>query len=677
MAQPQDIRRNVGDVSPNNFIQPGVQDTSVADTVGKLGEIGMAVDSQVAQIKFGEAIESLRSQYMTGKTPQEVASVVDEPVADPDADYVPTAEDNRALADFGKVLDQHSQAVSQGVRSQDMFRMSAERLYRIAISKRPGLAREFRGVAERFLGFDVVGASVAYEAEQDEAYIKSLADKAKTKDEQEKDFIKGQREVWQKVYPQAAFVPDSQWAAYTASKMEDFLAVTGAATAAEVANNQVKLLDAQGKRSAEADERFYIANMDAINANYGSAVDKAMAAASQPDENGVKLTDSPAGMRQVITGLRQALLSEVAKVDQAVAGRQVSADTKARYRSLTDATLTKLDNVLGLKDDQEFMERANTILRSEAQRKLLNNEDARMFAAIDAEYGDVIMDRVIQANGKTVALTAAQLLTDNLSPNMATKVATRSLSQVIGAVWPQGSQTPPDPVATSKAAEDIAKTLSKFYLQDDSNFHPGDFTSWEGKEGILPMLTKRAPIIRKSLTDEESGQITAQIAAASGNSAIRLVSLLQKKSPGLVAKLDFASIWKPDTQGLIAPKPGAKLTAAEQQILSHFGKQFNRDIITKAVVAYGGGSPAESWQYIASQVKAVDDVKAQAKAAAVVQSATETLQNASGGASGEGAGRGVQGRRPAPAKGTVDDGYEYVGDEDSDPSDPANWKRVQ
>lgn len=674
MAQPQDIRRNVGDVSPNNFIQPGVQDTSVADTVGKLGEIGMAVDSQVAQIKFGEAVESLRTQYLTGKTPQEVASVVDEPAVDPDADYVPTAEDNRALADFGKVLDQHQQAVSQGVRSQDMFRMSAERLYRIAISKRPGLAREFRGVAERFLGFDVVGASVAYEAQQDEAYIKSLADASKSKAEKESDFIKRQREVWEKVYPQSAFVPDEQWAAYTASKMEEFMAVTGKATAAQVAKNEIDLLDFQGKRSAEADERYYISQMDVINANYGSAIEKAMTAAATPDENGVKLIDSPAGMRQVVQGLRTALLGEVAKVDQAVAGRNVSGDTKARYRSLTDQTLTKIDNVLNLKDDQEFMERANTLLRAEAQRKILSNEDARMFAAIDAEYGDVIMDRVIQANGKTVALTAAQLLTDNLSPNMATKVATRSLSQVIGAVWPQGSQTPPDPVATSKAAEDIAKTLSKFYLQDDSNFHPADFTAWEGKEGILPMLTKRAPVIRKSLSDEESGQITAQIAAASGNSALRLLSLLQKKSPGLVAKLDFDSVWKPDTAGLIAPKAGAKLSPTEQQILNHFGKQFNRDVITKAILAYGGGSPAESWTYIASQVKPMEDVKAQARGAAIAQSAAQTLQNATGEASGQGAGRGVQGGASGPAVGTVEDGYEYVG---GDPSSPSSWKRVQ
>lgn len=674
MAQPQDIRRNVGDVSPNNFIQPGVQDTSVADTVGKLGEIGMAVDSQVAQIKFGEAIESLRSQYMTGKTPQEVASVVDEPVTDPDADYVPTAEDNRALADFGKVLDQHSQAVSQGVRSQDMFRMSAERLYRIAISKRPGLAREFRGVAERFLGFDVVGASVAYEAKQDEAYIKSLADASKSRGDAAMELYKNERDEWAKIYPSAAGVSFEQWPAYKAANAEEFGKVSSALLSARLAEADVKMMDYQGKRSAEVDERYFISQAQLLTSSFGAGIDQAMTAASQPDENGQRLIDSPAGMRQVAAGLADALQKERARLDAAVAGREISPDVRARYNAQLDAVQTKMASVLSLKDDAEFMERFNDIRKAEAVRAVMSNDELRMIQAVDSQFSDAFMDRYIRLYGKSAAITAANAISGAMPPNSVAKTGRAVVSQMLGSVFPQGSSTPPDPIAASKAMESVSKILSSYYLQDDANFRPEHFTEWEGRKGILPLLIERLPLIKKHISDEDKGQITAQIAAASGNSAIRLVSLLQKKSPGLVAKLDFASIWKPDTQGLIAPKPGAKLTAAEQQILSHFGKQFNRDIITKAIVAYGGGSPAESWQYIASLVKAVDDVKAQAKAAAVVQSATETLQNASGGASGGGAGRGVQGGASGPAVGTVEDGYEYVG---GDPSSPSSWKRVQ
>lgn len=676
MAEPKDIRRTTGDVSPNNFINPGVVDTSLGEAVQKIGEIGMQLDSTLAQERFGEAIETLRSQYITGKTPQEAASapsVVDEEQPDPETDYVPTSQDKKSLADFGNTLDAHMQAVEQGVRSQDMFRIAAERLYRTAISKRPGLAREFRAVAERFLGFDVVGASLQFEAEQDEEYIKSLANAAKSKQEQEADLIKRQREVWEKIYPQSAFVPNSQWAAYTASKMPEFIQVSQAAAAASLAKDEITMLDLSGKKSAEADERFYVAQMDAIGASYGSGIDKVMASASQPDANGVRLVDSPQGMREVLTTLRQQLLSDVARVDQAIAGRQVSGDTKARYRALIDQDLARMGDVLSLKDDAEFMDRANNMLKAVTERKLLSNEDARLIAVMDENYGDVIMDRFLKDNGKTVALTLSQMLTDNMSPNQTTKVATRTMSQLIASVWPDGSKTPPDPIATTRAAQDISKVLSSFYLQDDANFRPQDFTSWEGREGILPMLTKRAPVIKKSLTPEEQGQIAAQIAAASGNSALRLVSLLQKKSPALVGKLDFASMWKADTPGLVKTKPGVAVTPAEQAVLNHFGKQFNRAIITKAMNAYTDADAVTVWAEIAAAVKPTRDIKAQAQNEAISQSAARTAQEGAGGPSREGVGSTLPGTLQGPAVGTVEDGYEYLG---GDPSSAKSWRKA-
>lgn len=668
MAEPKDIRRTTGDVSPNNFINPGVKDTSTAEAVQKLGEIGLQLDATLAQERFGEAIETLRSQYMTGRTPQEAASapsVVAEEQPDPEQDYVPTAQDNKSLADFGATLDAHAQAVEQGVRSQDMFRIAAERLYRTAISKRPGLAREFRAVAERFLGFDVVGASLQFEAEQDEEYIKSLADAAKSKKDQEADLIKRQREQWEKFYPQSAFVPDSQWAAYTAANMEKFISASQAGVAAQLAKSEADLMDLAGKKSAEVDERFYIAQMEGVTRTYSSAIDKAYAAASVPNDQGVRLIDSPEGMRQVVTGLRSQLISTVAQIDQSIAGRQVSGDTKARYRALIDQDINRIESVLSLQNDQEFMERANTMLKAVTERKLLGNEDARLIAVMDENYGDVIMDRFLKDNGKTVALTLSQMLTDNMSPNQTAKVATRTMSQLIASIWPDGSKTPPDPIATSKAAEDISKVLSSFYLQDDSNFRPQDFTSWEGREGILPMLTKRAPIINKSLSPEERGRIAAQIAAASGNSALRLVSLLQKKSPGLVAKLDFASIWRADTPGLVKLKAGQTATPAEQQVLNHFGKQFNRAIITKAMEAYTDGAPAPTiWQEIAQSVRPMQLARARA-----VEVIPETPQEGAGGPSREGAGSPLQG----PPVGAVEDGYEYLG---GDPSSAKSWRKV-
>lgn len=676
MAKPQDIRRPVGDVQPNNFVNPGVVDNSGAAMVGALGvaaKSGMEIDSQMQQKQFGEAIDTLRSQYLTGISAQEAGTAGTPDAVDdggPEDTFVPTAQDNRALATFGATLDQHQQAVVQGRRSEDMFRIAAERLYRAAVAKRPGLAREFRDIAQNYLGFDVVGASVDVAARQDAAWDKAMAEKSKGKAEQEAALIKRQREVWEKVYPSSAFVPDEQWAAYTASKMDQFVNTTQHATAAQVATDEMKMLELQGKKSSEADERFYIAQYGGLRASFDSAIDAAIAQASVPNpETGQRLIDSPAGMRQVITGLRAQLLAETNKIEQSVAGREVSADTKAYYRGQVEKTDAKLVATLSLKDDQEFMDRSNTILKAEAERVLLNDEQLRIFAAADNLLSDIVMDRIMKNQGKEVALMVARVTTGAMPVNQQTKTAARAASHLIAGIWPNGQATKADPMATSNAAQSLASLLSKFYLQDDSNFRPQDFTEWQGTKGILPILTDRAKMIGPSLTAEEKGEIVAQGAAAAGNSALRLFALLAKKSPGLYAKLDPNSLWRADTPGLAKPKPGAVLSPTEQQVLAHFGQQFNRKVITDFMAAYGGGDAASSWKFIAGQVKPMLGVKKQASAAAAAEHSLQVAQEASQGASGGGGATGVQ----TPPVGTVIEGQKYVG---GDPGLESSWEPV-
>lgn len=671
MAQARDIRRDIGDISPNNYVRPGVQDTSTAQIVEAVGTAGMQIDAEMAKNRFNTAIENLRTQYLTGTSAEEAAATpFSSPApADDDSDgFVPTEQDNRALKNFGSVLDRHAQAVAQGKRSEDMFRVSAERLLRIAISKRPGLASEFRKIAQGSLGFDVVGASIDYAMKQDQQFEADQAAAAKSKADQAKDEIKRQRDVMEKVYPESAFVPDSEWASYAAKKMPSLIEISRAASAAQMAEQEQKILDAQGKKSSEADERYFITQMEALRASMDPAIDQAVAQASQPDENGRRLIDSPEGMRSVITGLRGKLISEMARIDSATAGRQIPESTKSQYRGFMDDTINRIESTLALEDDAAFMERANTILKAGADRALLSNEQAARIAAIDRNYGDVFMDRFFAQNGKTLALTAADVLTGTMPPNQMTKVGGRVVRDLVAAMFPQGAGTPADAMATSQAAEDIAKIVQNYYLQDDGNFRPQDFTQWQGQKGLLPALIAAAPTLDPHLSDEERGNIAAQIAAASGHSALRLASMMQRKMPSIVPKLDFNSLWRADTPGLMRPKAGVTLTPAEQRVLAQYGQMFNRDIITKAVTAYGGADAAASWKYIAEQVNPVLDMREQLRASA----ASQTASMAAGGPSGGGAGSGVQGGARSLPVGHTEDGWRYVG---GDPASPSSWER--
>jgi hypothetical protein len=153
----EDIRRTVGDITPNTFVRQGIQDNSASTIIGGLAEAGLAVDAGLAKRRFTKAQDILHAQYVVGSP---AADALKEDSFSDQTKLSP--EDDRSLRDFQQVLDTHSGARDQGKMNFSSYQLRAERLLRIAIAKRPGLAQEFRSIAGGFVGTDVTGAESQY-----------------------------------------------------------------------------------------------------------------------------------------------------------------------------------------------------------------------------------------------------------------------------------------------------------------------------------------------------------------------------------------------------------------------------------------------------------------------------------------------------------------------------------
>lgn len=151
MPQPETINRNIGQVSPTNYVNPGVQDNSTAALVGAVGGAALSYDKAVQTRQLDEELEGLRTQWVT-KASEKLSP-----------------EDRDAVAQVEQQLQKGKTAVEQGIRGMtwDGYRIRGESILRTAIARRPGLAEEFRRVASNTLGTDVVGATALFLAEQE------------------------------------------------------------------------------------------------------------------------------------------------------------------------------------------------------------------------------------------------------------------------------------------------------------------------------------------------------------------------------------------------------------------------------------------------------------------------------------------------------------------------------
>jgi len=146
-----EFTRATPDIGFTNFINPGVRDNSTAAAIEGLGNAAIQLDTALAKKRFAEDLENLETARLTGFKAGVAAQEENAITLSP--------EDQSAVDEVAAQLGKRQAAAKQGIISDMRYRVEGERLLRMAMAKRPGLAQEFRQMAATFLGTDVVGAS--------------------------------------------------------------------------------------------------------------------------------------------------------------------------------------------------------------------------------------------------------------------------------------------------------------------------------------------------------------------------------------------------------------------------------------------------------------------------------------------------------------------------------------
>ncbi len=157
------IRRQVGNIGVTQYIDPGVQDNSMAQGIAAIGGAALDIDQRIGENALRSELEDMRTLYETNS--RAVTGMEAPDLTEADRVEIMSAKDR---------LGRLQRAVAQGGMNFDQYRLHAESALRAAIARRPGLAAEYRQLASETLGTDVAGASIEFLAAAENAQVKQL-----------------------------------------------------------------------------------------------------------------------------------------------------------------------------------------------------------------------------------------------------------------------------------------------------------------------------------------------------------------------------------------------------------------------------------------------------------------------------------------------------------------------
>lgn len=590
-----DIRRPTADVNPVNYVQPGVVDNSAAVAVEgltKLGAAGVEVDARLAKKRFGEALEALRAQRIASEAP-------DMGDAEPDVGVALAGRDKSSLKDFESVLKRQDSAVTQGRMSQAEYRIRAERLYRIAISKRPGLANEFRSVAANYLGMDVVGATVDELVRAREEEEREKAAKVKSAQEMLVERDKFMRQQWYEagVPGVDSIIPGTPQAAeFFSNNMHIFAQRRAAALALKDSTQQVEMNKNAGLINQSVNETNLNDRITALVLDFPTMVNQKIA-----ELEAAGGADDPAMVEALAQNIIAQYDHQVGQLSATFKGDQAVSDTyMAEQLKRMSFLKENLMKAVSGERNANYSKNVLAALQNSARYALLKDPQMAVMEALSGMFTPETTERLFkdQVDGLTVSISNAVRGAGTVENN--TAVGGNVVRTLIGATWPR-PDVQPDPQDVKGAVEGIDRILTSFFLADNKDFKVANFTKDGTKQGVLTHMNRHAKVVVPTLTQEQKDEITTSMAAAAVNSITVLVQRLYAKSPSLIGKLD-KKFHSPDGMGnVFKAKPGVTLSKLEAQAVAEYNRQANASLITDTMKQYSGmKTDKEVWGYIAS-----------------------------------------------------------------------------
>jgi hypothetical protein len=609
-----DIRRDVGDVSPQLYVRQGVQDTSAATIFSGLAQGAMQLDTELAQDRLQNELEGLRTTYEVS-SPAAIAVQEGAPALSP--------EDQKDISRLERELKVGQAARDQGRLTFDSYRVRGERALRVAISKRPGLAQEFRAIAAQTLGVDVVGASVDVLAAGERSLMQQAEGAAKETAEAI-DRMRKDLDTYAGVV--TGGMSDAQIIEQYQANLEGMTQAKRAKVASEVGKNLAATQEAgQALRTPQATSGF-IDQANVAKADLYRQVGQVKFALESP-------TESREDKQQILVGSRATVHQRISELNKLAAEGDVDPAIAAREIESLTTLGTMFDQLALGGTGVEIDDAAVKGITAYASHVLMASSDEVPYLSASVKaFGPEIMSQYYGPTGqfnKVVPLAIGKAMSGTGNPVVTAASAADAVSSTMKTVF---DKTDIDPEAVNQAAELYGKLAESFVVVPDSGFKQSQFN---GPSGFAGKLYLHREALAKQLGPEQRAKVATTLAAATYNSQRVLSAALFQKYPSLRDKV--VTEFDPGTGKLYWPRDGASLTPMEQAAVAQWNQEFGGDRLITTIATIGGYGKDE-----AARQKAVTLVYNYGGYVEEARKAVNGAQEARAG------GRSTQGSSPSP-----------------------------
>lgn len=554
-----EITRNVGDVSPTNFIKPGVRDDSTAQLIEGAGTIGLAVDEMLATRRLAKGIDATTAQYMVSSPA--AAALQDAAAGEGEADAVQLSEEEVSdLNDFDRQRATALNAVDQGRMTHAQYKLIVDRQLRMAIARRPGLANEFRNVAGFFSGTAAVDILAAGEAEQN-----------KKKGEGEAAMLNEYRTGLHSIArPDLAALPPEQLEAAFWDNINDIRQAAKTKVEADVIGQHRKLFeDGNVLRGPEATTAFY-AEVDAVKTGLMRTFNEIFA-------NGSLAAAAEEDVGSAVHQVQMAIDNEKLRLAQLGGASHIDNTVIERSLGFLDSIQAGVTDIMtGTTDLQTRKNRLERYMLGIKDSMLTSNRDFAVTVATADLVGDTLMAQFYNKNQEFQSITFNSFIAAVQGEGSAAHNASlggQYVSAVVGAA--ADKEAPWTDEQVSKAIPALLTAANAYVTTPDNQYKAEWFSGSNGFAHKMALLGKK---LSRIISPEQKEALTQSMAAAAYNHQRMVAGGLLQKLPALK---DRVGVMIKEDGTLIQKLDGVEYTGAESEMIRQANALFGgRNILT-------------------------------------------------------------------------------------------------